>query len=52
MFITFYKLYATAPVKENISSEESIKFFNSLYDLLNIPEEHRNIKEILNITEK
>lgn len=32
-----------APVKEKVNSERSIKFFNELYELLNIPEKYRDI---------
>lgn len=39
--------YLEAPVKENINSDTSIKFFNGLYELLNIPEEYRDIEEII-----
>ena len=36
--------YLEAPVKENVNSERSIKFFNELYELLNIPEKYRDIE--------
>ncbi|MBU5227060.1 hypothetical protein KQI36_10455 [Clostridium senegalense] len=34
--------YLEVPVKENIDSEKSIKFFNDLYELLGVPEKSRN----------
>lgn len=36
--------YLEAPVKENVDSEKSKKFVKDLYDLLNIPEEYRDIE--------
>lgn len=39
--------YLEVPVKENINSEQSVKFFNSLYELLDVPEKYRDIKKIL-----
>lgn len=39
--------YLEVPVKENINSEQSVKFFNSLYELLDVPEKYRDIKKFL-----
>lgn len=36
--------YLEVPVKENINSEQSVKFFNSLYELLDVPEKYRDFK--------
>lgn len=33
--------YIEAPVKEDIKSEKAKEFFNSLYDLFDIPNEYR-----------
>ena len=39
--------YLEVPVKESVNSEESVKFFNSLYELFDVPEKYRDIKRIL-----
>lgn len=39
--------YLEVPVKENINSEKSVKFFNSLYELFDVPEKYRDIKKFL-----
>lgn len=39
--------YLELPVKENINSEQSKIFFNSLYELLDVPVEYRDFKQFL-----
>ena len=39
--------YLEAPVKESIDSEKSIRFFNQLYDLFNVPKEYRHLEKFL-----
>lgn len=39
--------YLEAPVKEDIKSDRSTKFFDDLYSLLNIPQEYRDIEEFI-----
>lgn len=37
--------YIEAPVKEDIKSEKAKEFFESLYDLLNVPPEYRDMQK-------
>ena len=41
--------YLEVPVKESIRSERSLKFFNSLYELLDIPETYRDLDKLLKL---
>ena len=43
--------YLEVPVKESICSERSLKFFNSLYELLSIPEAYRDLDKLLGFNE-
>lgn len=41
--------YLEVPVKESIRSERSLKFFNNLYDLLDIPDAYRDLDQLLGV---